>query len=332
LPDGSTIGEIIPPPRWHQPSGSVKNKFILHGRLRKRFGKEFDLGASTGARGIQMLCTLIPDFREELQKGEYRIVIGPMKKGHQLDVRGLGFVIPEGRPFHIIPVGKGRKSGTGAGKIIIGVLLVVAAFVLPIASPALFGSLAATAGVGGSIATAGTILGAQVLSGLALFGGAMIIGGISALLSSQPQNNQARDTQSFLLGGQLNVAQEGTPVPVIYGRCMVGSVVASMPTRQRSALTQRTRPVSSAPTAMPGFPARYSIPTTCRRSQARHPAQRSPASAPVVVARRAAAAAGSNHPTRCARWRRSGSSTSSAKDRSRASPRARSPSSSTTPR
>lgn len=227
MPDGATIGDILPPPRWHQPTGTAKRKFILHGRLRKRFGKEFNLGASTGARGIQTLCTLIPDFREELQKGEYRIVIGPMKKGHQLDVRGLALLIPEDRPFHIIPVGKGRKgSGASVGKIIIGVILVVAAFVLPVAAPALFGSIAAVGGTGGSILAAGTILGTQVLSGLALFGGAMIIGGISGLISSQPQQ-QAANTASFLLGGQLNVAQEGTPVPVIYGRAMVGSVVVS---------------------------------------------------------------------------------------------------------
>jgi predicted phage tail protein len=192
-------------------------RVVLHGKLRRKFGPELTVGASTPANAIAVLCILKPGFRAMLEEGDYRVVRGSPKRGIDLDLRGLQMRLPPSGEMHIFPVAKGAKRG-GAGKIIIGVLLVVAAF----AFPATLGAL------GFSV---GTIFGAQVATTVAVFGASMILGGITMMLSPQPQGSTSAaesNTQSFLLGGQLNVQQQGVPVPVQYGRVRVGSVVISV--------------------------------------------------------------------------------------------------------
>ena len=70
--------------------------------------------------------------------------------------------------------------------------------------------------------------------GLGVFGAALIIGGIGLiaagiinLLSSPPQFEDFRGggKQSYLFNGPINVTNEGGPVPVGYGRLIVGSQV-----------------------------------------------------------------------------------------------------------
>lgn len=206
-------------------------RIVLHGRLRKKFGKEFTIGASTPARAIQILCILITDFRGELEKGQYRVIRGSLKKGAALSAPALHMRLPPDGTVHLMPVAAGGKNA-GVGKILVGVVLVAAAIALPELAPAYFGAASAatatTAAVaGGTIAVASTVAGVSVLSGLALFGGAMIIGGLASILAKDLRPQQQLGS-SFLLSGALNVASAGGPVPVIYGRMRVGSVVISL--------------------------------------------------------------------------------------------------------
>jgi predicted phage tail protein len=200
-------------------------RVVLHGRLRKKFGSEFTIAASTSARAVAVLCILKPGFRAALMEGEYRVVRGPMKGGVDLDERMLNLRLPPSGEMHIWPVAKGRKKG-GIGKVIIGAVLVIAAVILAIPTG------------GGSLVFGASIFGAGALGGItvgtvALFGASMILGGITQMLSPQPKGSTAQDksvdpAQSFLLGGQLNVAEQGVPIPVIYGRVRTGSIVVSV--------------------------------------------------------------------------------------------------------
>lgn len=192
-------------------------RVVLHGKLRRKFGPELTVGASTPANAIAALCRLKPGFRAMLEEGDYRVIRGDAKRGMQLDLRGIHLKLPPSGEMHLFPVAKGAKRG-GAGKIIIGVLLVVAAVVFP----------ATLAGLG--FATS-AMFGITVATTPLMFGASLILGGITMMMSPQPKGTtspQESNTQSFLLGGQLNVQQQGVPVPVQYGRIMVGSVVISV--------------------------------------------------------------------------------------------------------
>lgn len=206
-------------------------RVILHGRLRKKFGKEFAIGASTPARAIKILCILLDGFRQELQKGQYRVIRGSLKKGVTMSAPALHMLLPPDGVVHLMPVAAGGKN-SGGGKILIGVILVAAAIALPELAPAYFGAAvpatATTVAVaGGSIAVASTVAGVSVLGGLALFGGAMILGGLASILAKDLRPQQQLGN-SFLLSGALNVATAGGPVPVVYGRMRIGSVVISL--------------------------------------------------------------------------------------------------------
>ena len=112
------------------PERVARAKIFLHGRLRERFGALFELGVTTPAGAVQALCTLVPGFREELAQGAYRVRRGTRRRGTDLSAAGLRLQLgPEGH-LHIIPVAAGAKGGSGIGKIIVGVVLIVASVLL----------------------------------------------------------------------------------------------------------------------------------------------------------------------------------------------------------
>lgn len=203
----------------------------LHGHLRRKFGPEYRLGVSTPAAAVHALMRLQPGFRDALAAGEYRVRRGRFKTGVDLPAAGLGLRVAPGGEVHIIPVAKGGKRG-GVGKTIIGAVLVVAAIVL--VQPEVAGALMPELGVGamGPVAFAGLatpLVGSFTIGGLALMGGAMMLGGILQMISPQPKAaNNAQATQNYLLSGMANVTTQGVPVPVVYGRMRVGSVLVSI--------------------------------------------------------------------------------------------------------
>jgi predicted phage tail protein len=60
-------------------------------------------------------------------------------------------------------------------------------------------------------------------------GGSLIVGGITSLLTTLPtQTGAAGDTlSSFYFNGPANTQQQGLPVPVVYGRALIGSTAIS---------------------------------------------------------------------------------------------------------
>lgn len=118
--------------------------------------------------------------------------------------------------MRIEPVVEGAKSGKGIGKIVLGVALVGAA---------LFFS-------GGALgASAFTVLGSSVSYGqIALTGALMAISGVTSLLTPTPKLSSGKsvdENPSYLFDGVNNVATQGICMPVGFGECWGGSVVAS---------------------------------------------------------------------------------------------------------
>jgi len=97
----------------------------------------------------------------------------------------------------------------------------------------------------GSAAGAG-IVGAGVATAIGSIGVALVLGGVSQLLSPTPQlgqlgpatstlGNRTTTTEateldpqeSYSFSGIQNTSRQGIPVPVVYGETIVGSVVIS---------------------------------------------------------------------------------------------------------
>ena len=67
---------------------------------------------------------------------------------------------------------------------------------------------------------------------IGLLGGALVLGGVAQLLTPTPEIPQGPDTvqdprKSFSFSGVQNTSRGGTPVPIVYGKTLTGSVVIS---------------------------------------------------------------------------------------------------------
>lgn len=231
------------------------HKIILHGKL-KKYGPIYDIYASSPAQVVRALVLQIPAFAKDLEEGYYRVVLGKnVRKGLSYEPEDFGhrgaFLWDLGKEstIHLIPIVQGRKSGGGFGKAIIGAVIMVAAVVLSVptggtslmagaaatgaaAAATATGTVAATAATG-LAATAFTVLGANITYGsIAVFGAALMFSGVSTLMGynqkSNYSNRESPDQRaSFFFNGPVNVSEQGSCIPLVYGRCRTGSVVAS---------------------------------------------------------------------------------------------------------
>jgi len=125
----------------------------------------------------------------------------------------------------IVPVIAG--AGGNAGSILAGVALVGAAIAL---GPLGGGFLGLGAGIGG--AGAAGLLTAGISSAIGTIGAGLVLNGVAGLISPVPAVPQGADTQqdprkSFSFSGVQNTSRGGTPVPIVYGKTLTGSVVIS---------------------------------------------------------------------------------------------------------
>jgi predicted phage tail protein len=216
-------------------------KIVLRGELGKKFGRVHVYELNTPAEAIRALSANYEGFHKELSEaGErgigYMVHVGkdPMQS---LDEIGN----PTGRleEISITPVLQG--AGGGVGKIFAGIGLIAAAILL---GPAGAGFL----GLGAGFTGAGM---AVVSSAVGYIGTSLILGGTAQLLSPSisdtpgsfgttspsrarardsftPENNEIADNRaSYIFNGAVNLTAQGNPVPILYGRMRVGSVVIS---------------------------------------------------------------------------------------------------------
>jgi len=217
-------------------------KVVLRGELGKRFGRVHHFDLNTPAEAIRALCANFEGFQESLVTSAER---------------GVGYIVQVGRlaieeleEIHN-PTGQSEEisitpvlAGAGAvGRIIVGVALIAVSFLLPGAG--LFGTQALFATGTAGLAGAGfaTVLGTVVSA----VGAALVLSGTAQLLSPQnadlpgltsntpdrrnsfdpARNDPADNRSSYIYNGAVNLTAQGNPVPLCYGRMLVGSVVIS---------------------------------------------------------------------------------------------------------
>lgn len=175
-------------------------KVRLLGELGKKFGKVFTLDVKDPAEAIRALCVNFPEFRQFVSSSEernvgYRVIVG----NEERDLEGLHE--PAGKSdIKIVPVLMG--AGGDFGQIIIGSLLIAGSFIP--GNP--FSSYMLNAGV------------------------AMVLGGVVQMLTPVPDTPDVEGVEnrpSYIFNGSVNTSAQGYPVPVGYGRMIVGSAVIS---------------------------------------------------------------------------------------------------------
>jgi predicted phage tail protein len=219
-----------------QRSFAMQQTVRLLGELGERYGAEHQYhDLQSPAQALKLLCINFPKLQDELTHAhEQGIGYKVIQAGLELDYDDLA--LPFGKNDLILtPVIAG--SG-GAGRILAGAGLIAASFLFPGAG--LFGAgkgIALFAGVSAKVGTA-----------ISAIGAGLVLGGVSDILSPQPQlgsfdgfdgaqrfNNLAIGDrqigvsagQSYAYNGPANVVGVGTTIPVAYGTVLVGGALLS---------------------------------------------------------------------------------------------------------
>ena len=199
----------------------------VYGQLAKFLGRrKFKAAVSSAAEAVRFLVANFPGVERHMsEEGRYyKVTVGEQPIGIE-ELHG-----PSGQQvIKIIPVvgGAGGGRGLSIGQIIVGVALVAAAIAIP--------------GLGLGLAGA-------TVTKIGILGGALILGGVSQLLTPTPQistsavatgglgsyggssgttNTELDPQNSYSFNGVQNVSRAGLPVPVILGETVVGSIVIS---------------------------------------------------------------------------------------------------------
>ena len=204
----------------------------LYGALAKFVGqRRFVAETSSAGEAIRMLLANFSGLERHMADQHYKVIVD----SYESELDQIHF--PASQTIKIVPVLGGAGSGTG--KILAGIAIVAASIIF---APTIGGFLglgagAVTSGAAGTMAAITSITGA--------IGVSLILGGVSQLLSPTPQigsfgpasSGRSRQTtteateldpqESYSFSGIQNTSRQGTPVPVVYGETIVGSVVIS---------------------------------------------------------------------------------------------------------
>ena len=192
----------------------------VYGELRKKLGQStFELDVANPSHAIKALCVNFPELsnwflnNDDLGNG-FKVTVGKQKI-YQTNLKPMIEPWAEKDVMHIVPVIKG--AGRGFGQILAGALLIgLAVF----AGPAGTGFLGTQLGSG--------FLGAAASKAIGYIGTALVLGGVSQLLSPTPAGfEESTKLENFAFSGIVNVGRQGVPVPICYGRVITGSVVIS---------------------------------------------------------------------------------------------------------
>lgn len=198
----------------------------LYGPLARFVGqRKFLAEVSSAGEAIRMLVANFPGLEQHMAGWNYRVVVD----NYDADLDEVNNPVAE--TIQIIPVVAGSFWKT-FGKILAGIALVAVAIINPFGAAAI-GTFGITSGL-----TVSTLVG--------VIGASLILGGVSQMLSPTPQlgllgpatgftpskssegsalDPQGQDSYSF--SGIQNTSKAATPVPVVFGETIVGSVTIS---------------------------------------------------------------------------------------------------------
>ena len=173
----------------------------LSGKLGAQFGRVHRLAVASAAEAVRALCVMIPGFERELMTSRERGIVYACFLGKRNIGQGELTLAGGAADIRISPRIAGAKAG-GVLQTIVGAVLVVVGYIF-------------------------YEYGGQVLINM---GAAMMVGGVLQMLVPQQTTNAAADADngaSYNFNGPVNTTAQGNPVPVLFGRMVVGSAVIS---------------------------------------------------------------------------------------------------------
>ncbi|MCH9665871.1 MAG: hypothetical protein K0U41_08515 [Gammaproteobacteria bacterium] len=193
-------------------------KVILYGDLAEKFIPEFEMNVNSPIEAVRCLEANFPGkFLKAIQEGEYRF--GTENKEY-MDLEHV-LMHTGAKEIHIEPIISGAGGGgrnKGLFTTIIGVVIIAAA----------------TVASGGTAAGfAGQAFAGLTYGNLAVIGVGLLVAGVSTMMARVPETGDYADREdaderpTALFNGALNRAEQGGPVPLVYGTHLVGSVVIS---------------------------------------------------------------------------------------------------------
>ena len=194
-------------------------KVRLYGQLAEFVGRKvIEAELSSAAEAVRMLIANFPELDRHMADQNYKVLVGD----GALTLDDLHNPVGQ-EEIKIVPVIVG--AGGDAGRILLGAALIGLSFVS-------FGAGTAFAGIGGSTLLGGTAAAGIGSTFLATTGLSLVLTGVAGLISPVPGLPQGPDTEqdprkSFSFSGIQNTSRGGTPVPIVYGKTLTGSVVIS---------------------------------------------------------------------------------------------------------
>lgn len=183
----------------------------LYGHLGRQFGRQHRLDVRSPREAVRALCANFPGFRAHMLRHSepgYHVRVGSEFRDE------TGFAYPAAEEIRIIPA----VGGAGAvGRVILGATIMY--LTMGQGAPLLSWAI----GTGSSAIITGVAAAGNV-------GMALVMGGVGSLLfpAPKPQSVESPDNKpSYSFDGPVNTVSQGNPVPICYGRLIVGSQIVS---------------------------------------------------------------------------------------------------------
>lgn len=193
----------------------------LYGTLGARFGRVHRLVVNSAAEAVRALSVQLPGFEQFFYDAKDRGVVFAVFHGRRnIGQDELGH--PPGRAeIRIAPVIAGSKRSGGLQTVIGVALIAVASY--------FSGGLAAT-GSGALFGSAG-YAGGAAWAAVGAVGISLALSGVAQMSAKVPKGlgtgDSADNSPSYSFNGPVNTQAQGNPVPLLYGRMIVGSAVLS---------------------------------------------------------------------------------------------------------
>ncbi len=185
-------------------------KLKLYGELADFVGhKEFEIQVDSLAKTVSFLVNNFPQVEKYMNPQYYQVKVGNYAVNEEEIHHPIGQ-----EDIHIVPVISGA-GGNNTFKILAGVALIGLAF----------------ATGGGSLAAITAAKGFTAAKVMLSVGVSLTLQGVSGVLFPLPKPQEFKSEQdpqlSFSFSGTQNTSRAGTPVPIVYGEIITGSVVIS---------------------------------------------------------------------------------------------------------
>ena len=189
-------------------------KLKLYGELAEFVGhKEFEIQVDSLAKAVSFLINNFPQVEKYMNPKYYQVKVG----NYAVNENEIHHPIGQ-EDIHIVPVISG--AGRGFGRILLGAMLIAGAFFVP----------AALGGAAKFSLSAG-FSGGFIAQSMVYIGASLVFSGVSEMLFPLPKPQEFSSEQdpriSFGFSGTQNTSRAGTPVPIVYGEIVTGSVVIS---------------------------------------------------------------------------------------------------------